>query len=74
MVSNNLLTEIKCPQHNVQLYEDNEACIKISLQEACKHKTKHIENKVHYIPELIQKKHVDILYINSQLQLNRWSF
>jgi hypothetical protein len=61
---------MKCPQHNVQLYNDNEVCIIIALQEAIKHnKTKHIENKVHHIRDLIQKKHVDIVYINTQLQL-----
>ena len=69
MSTNNLLTEMKYPQHNVPLFEDNQACIAIALQESSKHKTKHIDNKIHYIRELVQKKIVDILYINTQLQL-----
>ncbi len=51
---------MKYPQHNVPLFEDNQACITIALQEASKHKTKHIDNKIHYIRDLIQKKYVDI--------------
>ena len=42
MSTNNILTEMKYPQHNVPLFEDNQACITIALQEASKHKTKHI--------------------------------
>ena len=69
MSTNNLLTEMKYPQHNVPLFEDNQACITIALQEASKHKTKHIDNKIHYIRDLIQKKYVDIIYISTHLQL-----
>jgi hypothetical protein len=69
MATNNLLVELNYPQHNVPLYEDNEACIKIALQESSKHKTKHVENKIHYIRDLIQKKIVDIIKINTQIQL-----
>ncbi len=69
MATNNLLVELNYPQHNVPLYEDNEACIKIALQESSKHKTKHVENKIHYIRYLIQKKIVDIIKINTQIQL-----
>jgi hypothetical protein len=69
MSSNNLLTEMNYPQHNVQLFEDNKACITIALQLASKHKTKHIENKIHHIRDMIQKKMVDIVYISTHLQL-----
>ena len=69
MSTNNLLREMKYPQHNVPLFEDNQACITIALQEASKHKTKHIDNKIHYIRDLIQKKYVDIIYISTHLQL-----
>jgi hypothetical protein len=69
MSSNNLLTEMKYPQHNVPLFEDNQACIAIALQESCKHKTKHIDNKIHYIRDLIQKKIVDMIYISTKIQL-----
>jgi len=69
MSSNNLLTEMKYPQHNVPLFEDNQACIAIALQESCKHKTKHIDNKIHYIRDLIQRKIVDMIYISTKIQL-----
>ncbi len=70
MATNNLLVELNYPQHNVPLYEDHEACIRIALQESSKHKkTKHVENKIRYIRDLIQKKIVDIIKINTQIQL-----
>jgi hypothetical protein len=69
MATNNLLTELQLPQTRVPLYEDNEACIKIALQESSKHKTKHIDNKIHYIRDLIQQGHVDIIYIHTLLQV-----
>jgi hypothetical protein len=73
MSTNNLLTEMKYPQHNVPLFEGNQACITIALQEASKHKTKRIDNKIHYIRDLIQKKYVDIIYISRHLQLEIFS-
>jgi hypothetical protein len=51
------------------LYEDNQACIKIALQDASLHKTKHIDNKAHYIRDLIRKGYVDIIYIHTSLQV-----
>ncbi len=53
MTTNNLLTKLQLPQTRVPLYEDNEICIKIALQESSKQKTKHIDNKIHYIRDLI---------------------
>jgi hypothetical protein len=69
MSTNNLLTELHYPQHNVPLFEDNQACIAIALQLASKHATKHIDNKIHYIRDLIQRKIVDMIYISTKLQL-----
>jgi hypothetical protein len=69
MATTHLLVELKLPQHKVQLYEDNQACIKIALQDASLHKTKHIDNKVHYIRDLIRKGYVDIIYIHTSLQV-----
>jgi len=69
MSTNNLLTEMNHPQQTTPIYEDNQACITIALQEASKHKTKHILTKVHYIRDLVQKKIVDIIYISTHLQL-----
>ena len=65
MSTNNL----NFPQHNIPLYENNGACIKIAIQESIKHnKTKHVENKIHYI-NFIQNNIVDIIKINTQIQL-----
>ncbi len=69
MATSNLLTELQLPQTRIHLHEDNEACIKIALQESSKHKTKHIDNKIHYIRDLIQQEHVEIIYIHTLLQV-----
>jgi hypothetical protein len=56
MATTHLLVELKLPQSKIQLYEDNQAYIKIALQDASLHKTKHIYSKVHYIRDLIRKR------------------
>jgi hypothetical protein len=71
MSTNNLLTEINYPQQTTPIYENNQACITLALQEASKHKTKHILTKVHYIRDLIQKKVVDIILVYELYQYNR---
>ncbi len=52
------------------MYEDNEACIKIALQEACKHKTKHIEKKVHYF-ETKLRRHTSISFTLADVFIKR---
>ncbi len=42
MSTNNLLTELDYLQHNVPLYEDDEACFNIASQKSSKQKTKHV--------------------------------
>ena len=66
----NLLVQFKCfVQSTMIMFEDNEACIKIAMQEASKRKTKHVEIGAHYIRDLVKRGLVVMVHIPTSIQL-----
>jgi hypothetical protein len=65
----NILIQLGIPQNGMYMFEDNQACITIALQEASSRKTKHVELQVHHIRDLIKSKLVIMIHIPTKIQL-----
>jgi hypothetical protein len=69
IANNNLLSQLGYPQTKMLMFEDNNACITIALQESSTRKTKHIELQVHYIRDLVQRGLIVMVHIPTRIQL-----
>ena len=69
LIIRNILTQLSVPQNGMFLFEDNQACLTIALQEASSRKTKHIELQVHHIRDLIKSKLIVMIHIPTRIQL-----
>jgi hypothetical protein len=70
MAIRNILIQLKLfVQSTMIMFEDNEACIKIAMQEASKRKTKHVEIGAHYIRDLVKRGLVVMVHIPTSIQL-----
>ena len=57
-------------QKHMIMFEDNQACITIALQEASKRKTKHVELSAHYyIRDLVKRGLIVMVHIPTSIQL-----
>ena len=64
-----LLGELGFPQGTVTIYEDNEACIKLSKNPQDHSRTKHIQVRYHVIRQYVKDKVVKLEYISTKHQL-----
>ena len=70
MLSNrNILSQLGFPQHQMLMFEDNEACISIAMQESSNRKTKHVELQVHHIRDLVKSGKIAMIHITTNIQL-----
>jgi hypothetical protein len=70
MLSNrNILIQLGFPQHQMFMFEDNEACISIAMQESSNRKTKHVELQVHHIRDRIKSGMIAMIHITTNIQL-----
>jgi hypothetical protein len=69
MANRNLLEQLGFPQNKMYMFEDNEACISIALQESSTRKTKHVELQVHYIRDLVKRGLIVMIHIPTNIQL-----
>jgi len=69
MSNYNILVQLGFKQDKMFMFEDNEACIKIALQESSKRKTKHVELQVHYIRDLVKRGLIILIHIPTIIQL-----
>ena len=51
------------------MFEDNQACISIAMQESSKRKTKHVELQVHHIRDLLKSGRIVMVHITTNIQL-----
>ena len=65
----NILIQLRIPQNGMFMFEDNQACLTIALQEASSRKTKHVELQVHHIRDLIKSKLIIMIHIPTRIQL-----
>jgi hypothetical protein len=65
----NILIQLGFSQDHMFMFEDNQACIALALQEASSRKTKHVELQVHHIRDLIKSKRVIMIHIPTRIQL-----
>ena len=66
----NLLIQLNVFQQNEMImFEDNQACITIAMQEASKRKTKHVLLSAHYIRDLVKRGFVAMVHIPTSIQL-----
>jgi hypothetical protein len=65
----NIMIQLGFPQEQMFMFEDNQACIAIALQEASTRKTKHVELQVHHIRDLIKTKRIVMIHIPTRIQL-----
>jgi len=63
-----LLDELGFPQGTVKLYEDNEACIKLSKNPQDHSRTKHIPKCYHIIRQHVKDKSLELVYIPTREQ------
>ena len=70
MLSNrNILIQLGFPQDQMFMFEDNQACISIAMQESSNRKTKHIELQVHHIRDLVKSGTIAMIHITTNIQL-----
>jgi hypothetical protein len=69
MANRNLLEQLGYPQNKMYMFEDNEACISIALQESSTRKTKHVELQIHYIRDLVKRGLIVMIHIPTSIQL-----
>jgi hypothetical protein len=70
MLSNrNILIQLGYPQDQMFMFEDNQACISIAMQESSKRKTKHVELQVHHIRDLLKSGRIVMVHITTNIQL-----
>lgn len=70
MLSNrNILIQLGFPQDQMFMFEDNQACISIAMQEASTRKTKHVELQVHHIRDLLKTGRIVMVHITTNIQL-----
>lgn len=61
-----LLNELGFIQpHPIQIYEDNQATIKIAHNETYRGRLKHLDLRYHYIRELIEARKIDLIYCDT---------
>jgi hypothetical protein len=65
----NILIQLGFEQDGMFMFEDNQACITIAIQEASSRKTKHIELQIHHIRDLIKSKRIVMIHIPTSIQL-----
>ena len=65
----NILIQLGYHQDGMFMFEDNQACITIAMQEASSRKTKHVELQVHHIRDLIKSKRIVMIHIPTSIQL-----
>jgi hypothetical protein len=64
-----LLSDLGAPQEIVVLHEDNQACIALSRNPQDQKRTKHIQNKFHYVRHQIKEKVFKLVYCPTRSQL-----
>lgn len=65
-----MLKDINLPQAKATtIHEDNQACIKMATNNMVSARNKHLELKMHYVREQIQKKTIALVYTPTNQQL-----
>ena len=64
-----LLNEIGITQETINIYEDNESCIKLAKNPQEFNRTRHIQVKYHFIRLLVKENKINLLPINTKHQL-----
>jgi hypothetical protein len=63
------LRELGYPQNTTTIFEDNEACIKLSKNPQDHSRTKHIQVRFHVIRQYVQDKLIKLVYVPTKSQL-----
>jgi hypothetical protein len=65
-----LLEDLGCPQNTITLYEDNQACIKLSFNPQQNHKrSRHIQVRFHWVKDMLKDKVFRLEYCKTNSQL-----
>ena len=48
---------------------DNQSCVKMSINLVQHDRTKHVEMKYHYVPEMVQRRAVELRYVPTDEQI-----